>query len=135
MGSGAIMGGHVNSPLWGSPDAKRPASDVHAEVNAIGHCARRGQQTEGATIYITMPPCKRCFTVLVAAGVKRIVTRKGYNPQDFKEIDRVARRVGIALPIIEDTENRRAHIDSLAGKRKHLASDDNEEKASVEQPS
>ena len=31
-----------------------------------------------------MPPCKRCFMVLVAAGVRRIVTRKEFLAQDSK---------------------------------------------------
>ena len=34
---------------------------------------------------ITMPPCKRCFMALVAAGVRRIVTRKEFLTQDSKE--------------------------------------------------
>ena len=54
-----ILAQAINTPLF-SPDA----SDVHAEVNAIATCARRGQATEGATAYITMPPCKNCFMVL-----------------------------------------------------------------------
>ncbi|CAE7717551.1 comEB [Symbiodinium sp. CCMP2592] len=82
--SGMIIAGHVNGPVW-EPNAKRPASDLHAEVNAIGRCARLGRSTEGSSVYITMPPCKRCFMALVAAGVRRIVTRKEFLTQDSKE--------------------------------------------------
>ena len=31
-----------------------------------------------------MPPCKRCFMALIAAGVRRIVTRKEFLTQDSK---------------------------------------------------
>ena len=37
---------------------------VLAEVNAIADCARKGQPTAGGTIYITMPPCKNCFSMI-----------------------------------------------------------------------
>ena len=34
-----------------------------------------------------MPPCKRCFMLLVSAGVKRIVTRKEMLQQDAKVVE------------------------------------------------
>ncbi len=55
----AVISVGVNSPLF---DAD--GSDVHAEVNAVASCAKRGIPTQGMTIYITMPPCKHCFMVL-----------------------------------------------------------------------
>ena len=36
---------------------------------------------------VTMPPCKRCFMLLVASGVKRIVTRKQMLQQEAKDDD------------------------------------------------
>lgn len=125
---GEIISGHVNGPLWGSLNAKNPSSDVHAEVNAVGHCARRGMVTQGATVYITMPPCKRCFTVLVAAGIKRIVTRKEPAVQEAKDIKPAARREGITFVVVEDTEARRAAIQALVAptKRKQAPADETE---------
>ncbi len=67
---GKVLVRAINSPLF-----KPMKSDVHAEVNAIGWCARNGMGTEGATCYVTMPPCRKCLTVLVSAGIKKIVTR------------------------------------------------------------
>ncbi|KAL7525298.1 hypothetical protein ACHAXR_000942, partial [Thalassiosira sp. AJA248-18] len=74
-----IIAAATNSSLFKPDD-----SDVHAEINAIGQiakCAHPSQTnnsptTEGATAYITMPPCKRCFGALYTCGIKRIVSRK-----------------------------------------------------------
>ncbi|CAE8669246.1 unnamed protein product, partial [Polarella glacialis] len=110
---GTVIAGHVNGPLW-EPNAKRPCSDLHAEVNAIGLCARRGFSTEGSTLYVTMPPCKRCFMQITAAGIRRIVTRKEIMAQDAKDVTSVARRLGIAVAVVADTEVRRKRLDRLA---------------------
>lgn len=47
---------------------------IHAEVMAICDAAKSGQQTYGATMYITCGvPCKDCYNAIVAAGIKRVV--------------------------------------------------------------
>lgn len=46
---------------------------IHAEWNAIVNAAKFGVPVEGATAYITYHPCSRCASVLIQAGVKRIV--------------------------------------------------------------
>ena len=51
-------------------------SDNHAEINAISEAAKTGKATNGCTIIITMPPCKRCFGAIVAAGIRRIVSTR-----------------------------------------------------------
>ncbi|CAE7198107.1 comEB [Symbiodinium natans] len=112
--SGRIIAGHVNGPVW-EPNAKRPASDLHAEVNAVGRCARLGRATEGSSVYVTMPPCKRCFMALIAAGVRRIVTRKEFLTQDSKDIQTAARRLDIAVKVVSDTAERRERLDKLCG--------------------
>lgn len=52
----------------------RKSSDIHAEIACIGQAARAGRSTENCTAYITMPPCKKCFTALYAAGIGRVVS-------------------------------------------------------------
>jgi len=54
---------------------KQSNSDLHAEIAALTELARNGGGSDGATAYITMPPCKRCLPALHRAGIKRIVTR------------------------------------------------------------
>jgi len=53
-------------------------SDIHAEIATLGECAQRGKSTKNCTIYITMPPCKRCFGAIVASGIRRIVANREY---------------------------------------------------------
>ena len=56
-------------------DWSRPAKYddvIHAEVNAINHCAERWK-LKGSTIYVTGMPCKVCMLMIVAAGIKRVV--------------------------------------------------------------
>lgn len=114
---GAIISCGVNGAYGGVSDGKRPDSQVHAEVNAIGHCARRGVATDGVTAYITMPPCKKCFAVLTASGVSRVVSRKRVCDQDAKEILPAAKDVGMEFVVVPDTAERRAVLDSLVADR------------------
>ena len=66
-----IIGASTNLELYRKYD-----SDIHAEVGALGDASKKGNSTLGSTAYITMAPCKRCFTSLFSSGVKRIVTRQ-----------------------------------------------------------
>lgn len=118
--AGKIVAATTNTQLWEAAPNKRPGSDVHAEVNAIGACAKRGISTEGVTAYITMPPCRKCFIVLSASGVQRIVTRKKIQEPDNKDFCAVARREGLEIVVVEDSYERRARLDRLANKRKHV---------------
>lgn len=43
----------------------------HAEKNAIQFA---GRNVEGATAYVTMPPCSRCAAFMINAGIARVVT-------------------------------------------------------------
>ena len=38
--------------------------------------AKLGKSTDGCTIFVTMPPCKRCFGAIVSAGIRRIVSTR-----------------------------------------------------------
>lgn len=74
-------------------------SDVHAEMNALAYAAKCGQATDGATAYVTMPPCKRCFGVLLAAGIGRIVTTR-----DIQEpIGSIAKEQKVELVVMDAT--------------------------------
>lgn len=52
---------------------------VHAEMNAVVDCARRGVSVDGAVAYITHYPCVNCFKALVAAGVNKILYLEDYR--------------------------------------------------------
>ena len=52
---------------------------LHAEANAILKVARSTQSCEGATLYITLSPCKECSKLIHQSGIKRVVYQKGYR--------------------------------------------------------
>ncbi|WP_294820108.1 dCMP deaminase family protein [uncultured Flavobacterium sp.] len=52
---------------------------LHAEANAILKVARSTQSCEGATLYITMSPCKDCSKLIHQSGIKRVVYQEAYK--------------------------------------------------------
>lgn len=52
---------------------------LHAEANAILKVAGSTQSCEGATLYITLSPCKECSKLIHQAGIKRVVYHIGYR--------------------------------------------------------
>ena len=51
---------------------------LHAEQNAIIQAARHGVNIEGATVYCTDSPCIICSKMLINAGVRGVVFKRGY---------------------------------------------------------
>lgn len=51
---------------------------VHAEMEALLACARGGQSSRGATLYVTTFPCHNCARHIIAAGVTRVVYVEPY---------------------------------------------------------
>ena len=52
---------------------------LHAEANAILKVASTTQACQGATLYITMSPCKECSKLIHQAGITRVVYLDGYK--------------------------------------------------------
>ena len=52
---------------------------LHAEANAITKLAKRGSSSIGATLYITMAPCKECTKLIIQSGIKRVVYSSKYK--------------------------------------------------------
>lgn len=46
---------------------------LHAESNAITKCAKFGNSTDGATIYVTCSPCIECSKLIIQAGITRVI--------------------------------------------------------------
>jgi len=58
---------------------------LHAEANAILKVSKSTQNAEGATLYITLSPCKECSKLIIQAGIKRVVYLKQYKDQSGVE--------------------------------------------------
>lgn len=52
---------------------------LHAEANAILKVAKSTQNAEGATLYVTLSPCKECSKLIIQAGIKRVVFLDQYK--------------------------------------------------------
>lgn len=74
---------------------------LHAEANAILKVASSTQTCEGATLYITLSPCKECSKLIHQSGIKRVVYQMGYR--DTSGVD-FLEKAGVAVSQIEDLE-------------------------------
>jgi dCMP deaminase len=54
---------------------------LHAEANAIAKVSGSTQSTKGATLYITLSPCKECSKLIFQSGITRVVYSKKYKDQ------------------------------------------------------
>ena len=52
---------------------------LHAEANAIAKVSSSTQSTKGATLYITLSPCKECCKLIFQSGIIRVVYNKEYR--------------------------------------------------------
>ncbi len=52
---------------------------LHAEANAIMKVSKSTNNSNGATLYITLSPCKECSKLVLQSGIKRVVYVKGYK--------------------------------------------------------
>lgn len=52
---------------------------LHAEANAILKLASSTQSAQGATLYLTLSPCKECSKLIYQAGIKRLVFIDQYS--------------------------------------------------------
>ena len=52
---------------------------LHAEANAILKVAGSTQSCKGATLYITMSPCKECSKLIHQSGITRLVYNIDYK--------------------------------------------------------
>ena len=67
---------------------------LHAEANAITKVAKSGNNSQGATLYVTDAPCLECAKLIIQAGIKRVVYLIEYSVRDGIEL---LRRAGIEV--------------------------------------
>lgn len=55
---------------------------LHAEANAILKLAGSTQSARGATLYLTLSPCKECSKLILQAGIERLVYINAYSDDE-----------------------------------------------------
>lgn len=63
---------------------------LHAEANAITKVAKSGNNSTGATLYITTSPCIECAKLIIQSGIIRVVYAKQYSKTEGLELLRRA---------------------------------------------
>lgn len=63
---------------------------LHAEANAITKIARSGNNSGGATLYVTDAPCIECSKLIIQAGIIRVVYNRSYRLTDGVDLLRKA---------------------------------------------
>ena len=74
---------------------------LHAEANAILKVASSTQSCKGATLYITLSPCKECSKLIHQAGFVRVVYSEAYK--DDSGLNFLI-KAGVKLDLIKEVE-------------------------------
>ena len=72
---------------------------LHAEANAISKVAASTQSCEGATLYITLSPCRECSKLIHQSGIKRVVYNVAYKDDSGLKF---LEKASVALTYISD---------------------------------
>lgn len=75
---------------------------LHAEANAILKVAASSQSCRGATLYITLSPCKECSKLIHQAGITRLVYYIDYKDNVGLEF---LEKAGVELCQITELDN------------------------------
>ncbi|MCI6069529.1 MAG: dCMP deaminase family protein [Bacteroidales bacterium] len=71
---------------------------LHAEANAITKIARSGNNSDGATLYVTDSPCIECAKLIIQAGIRRVVYARSYRLTDGVDL---LLKAGISVEKVE----------------------------------
>ena len=86
-------------------DNKTKPYVLHAEANAITKVARSGNSSDGATLYVTSSPCLECSTLIIQAGITRVVFSENYRVEDGVNL---LRRANIEVVQLESRNSEKA---------------------------
>jgi dCMP deaminase len=67
----------------------------HAELNAIGNAARNGVSIDGASMMVTISPCKVCAKQIVNQGIKEVYYLFDYDRD--KDVENYLKKLGVKL--------------------------------------
>ena len=71
---------------------------LHAEANAITKIAKSGNNSDGATLYVTASPCLECSKLIIQSGIRRVVYSEAYRLTDGIDL---LKRAGVEVVFVE----------------------------------
>jgi Deoxycytidylate deaminase len=72
---------------------------LHAEANAITKIARSGNNSDGATLFVTDEPCIECSKLIIQAGIRRVVYAREYRLHEGLDLLKRANVEVVHLPL------------------------------------
>lgn len=75
---------------------------LHAEANAILKVAKSTNNAKGATLYLTLSPCKDCSKLILQAGIRRVVFVNLYKDSEGVDFLQAA---GVDVEQIKEIKN------------------------------
>ena len=76
---------------------------LHAEANAITKIARSGNNSDGATLYVTDSPCIECSKLIIQAGIRRVIFSRKYRLTEGLDLPKRAGIDVVHIPL-EDSQ-------------------------------
>ena len=70
---------------------------LHAEANAITKIAKSGNNSDGATLYVTTSPCMECSKLIIQSGIRRVVYSENYRLTDGVDL---LKRAGVEVVFV-----------------------------------
>lgn len=86
---------------------------VHAEMEAILSCSRRGVSTRGADLYATTFPCHNCAKHIIAAGIERVFYIEPYPKSKAEEFHSDSIEIGFSKE--EEEEANKVRFEPFVG--------------------
>lgn len=72
---------------------------LHAEANAILKVAKSTQSTKGASLYVTLSPCRDCSKLIVQSGITSVYYAESYKDLSGIEFLKKAGVKVVYLPV------------------------------------
>lgn len=96
----------------------------HAEIEALHDAQKRGHNSKGATLYVTLEPCSTqgrtppCTDAIIVAGIQRVVIgAMDPNPKHSGRAFKILRRAGIAVTWWGEATDEPKRLSAKAGSR------------------
>lgn len=71
---------------------------IHSELNCVLRAAKEGISVLDSTLYVTLSPCQSCASMLIQAGIKRVVYLQQYRCSEGLDL---LRKAGIIVDKLE----------------------------------